>query len=263
MDVLGKNYGAYKEALMADGYDALLRKNHLQDGDIQRFVEDVTSVPAPAFIVWERWLTEKAYHELENLCMLLDVQSKPAAGFLTIKGELNSQGLFDMGMFPHIAPGGHTLDEAMRQKMEAVLGTPVCATPVDVPATLDRGAFRNVLLWNVLGTELPQDIANQVTKADFALLQTAYLPENADVFDVILPANLPEEVSGTYTDTAKVPHNFVTEAENILDYNNLQQIAKIAESFGFTFPDNKDEVFLEYISFMEAGCHSSERHFFR
>ena len=263
VDVLGKNYGEYKEALMADDYNALLRKNRLQESDIQQFVEDVISVPAPAFIVWERWLTEKAYHELENLCMLLDVQSKPATGFLTIKGELNSQGLFDMGLFPHVAPGGHTLDDAMRQKMEAVLGTNVCAAPVDVSATLDRAAFRNVLLWNVLGTELPQDIANQVTKADFALLQTAYLPENADVFDVILPANLPEEVSGTYTDTAKVPHNFVTEAENILDYNNLQQIAKIAESFGFTFPDNKDEVFLEYISFMEAGCHSSERHFFR
>jgi predicted molibdopterin-dependent oxidoreductase YjgC len=94
-------------------------------------------------------------------------------------------------------------------------------------------------------------------------LQTAYLPKNADAFDVILPANLPEEVSGTYTDTAKVPHNFMAEAENILEYNNLQQIAKIAERFGHTFPDNKDEVFLEYISFMEAGCHSSERHFFR
>jgi hypothetical protein len=55
----------------------------------------------------------------------------------------------------------------------------------------------------------------------------------------------------------------VSEAGNILEYNNLQQIAKIAESFGFTFPGSKDEVFLEYISFMEAGCHSSERHFFR
>ena len=263
VEVLGKNYGAYKQALLADDYDALLRKNNLQDTDIQLFVEELLAVPAPAFIVWERWLTEAACHELENLCMLLDVQSKPASGFLTIKGELNSQGLFDLGLFPHIAPGGHALDEAMRQKMETVLGTPVCAAPVDVPAALDRAAFRNVLLWNTLGAELPQDIANQVDKADFALLQTACLPENAAVFDVILPANLPEEVSGTYTDTAKVPHNFVAEAENILEYNNLQQIAKIAESFGFTFPDNKDEVFLEYISFMEAGCHSSERHFFR
>ena len=263
VEVLGKNYAAYKQALMADDYEALLQKNNLQNVDIQIFVKDLLTFSTPAFIVWERWLTEAACHELENLCMLLDVQSKPASGFLTIKGELNSQGLFDMGLFPHIAPGGHALDEAMRQKMETVLGTPVCATPVDVPATIDRAAFRNVLLWNALDIELPQDIVNQVAKADFALLQTAYLPENADAYDVILPANLPEEVSGMYTDTAKVPHNFVAEAENILEYNNLQQIAKIAERFGHTFPDNKDEVFLEYISFMEAGCHSSERHFFR
>lgn len=264
VEVLGKNYGTYKEALLADDYDALLQKNHLQDSDIQRFVEDVTSIPAPAFIVWERWLTEKAYHELENLCMLLDIQSKPASGFLTIKGELNSQGLFDMGMFPHIAPGGHKMTEKRQEKMAEVLGVPVCAEPIDVPAALDRTAFRNVLLWNALGAEIPQDIANQVDKAEFSVLQTVYLPDNADCYDVILPANLPEEISGTYTDTTKVPHRYVAENCNLLEYNNLQQIAKLADTFGFdTFPQTPDEVFLEYISFMEAGCHSAERHFFR
>ena len=264
VEALGKNYGPYKQALMADDYEALLRKNDLQDSDIKLFVEDLLTVPAPAFIVWERWLTEKAYHELENLCMLLDVQSKPAAGFITIKGELNSQGLFDMGMFPHIAPGGHTMDDSMRQKMEAVLGTAVCATPVDVAATLDCGGFRNVLIWNALNVELPKDVVNQLDKAEFSVLHSAYMPDNADLYSVILPANLPEELSGTYTDTAKVPHQYVSENDNMLEYNNLQQIAKLAEAFGCApFPQTPDEVFLEYISFMEAGCHSAERHFFR
>lgn len=264
VEVLGKNYGTYKEALLADDYDALLQKNNLQDADIQTFVDDLVKIPAPAFLVWERWLTEGAYHELENLCMLLDVQSKPAAGFLTIKGELNSQGLFDMGMFPHISPGGHKMTEKRQEKMAEVLGVPVCAEPIDVPAALDRTAFRNVLLWNALGAEIPQDIANQVDKAEFSVSQTVYLPDNADCYDVILPANLPEEISGTYTDTTKVPHRYVAENCNLLEYNNLQQIAKLADTFGFdTFPQTPDEVFLEYISFMEAGCHSAERHFFR
>ena len=263
VEALGKNYGPYKQALMTDDYETLLRKNDLQDSDIKLFVEDLLTVPAPAFIVWERWLTEKAYHELENLCMLLDVQSKPAAGFITIKSELNSQGLFDMGMFPHIAPGGHTMDDSMRQKMEAVLGTAVCATPVDVADTLDCGGFRNVLIWNALNVELPKDVVNQLDKAEFSVLHSAYMPDNADLYSVILPANLPEELSGTYTDTAKVPHDFVSDVNNPLEYNNLQQLAELAERFGHTFPNNKDEIFLEYISFMEAGCHSAERHFFR
>ena len=263
VEALGKNYGAYKQALLADDYEALLQKNNLQNAEIQRFVDDIIAIQAPAFIVWERWLTEKAYHELENLCMLLDIQSKPASGFLTIKGELNSQGLFDMGMFPHIAPGGHTMNDERRRKLEAVLQTPVCAQPIDLPDTLDRTAFRNVLLWNALNVKIHQDIVNQLDKAEFTVLHSAYMPDNADLYSAILPANLPEELSGTYTDTAKVPHNFVAEAGNVLEYNNLQQIAKIAELFGFAFPGSKDEVFLEYISFMEAGCHSAERHFFR
>ena len=263
VDVLGKNYGAYKQALMADDYNALLQKNGLQDIDIQTFVDDLITVPAPAFIVWERWLTEAAYHELENLCMLLDVQSKPAAGFLTIKGELNSQGLFDMGMFPHIAPGGHKKTAERQEKMASLWQSPVCADPIDVAATLDRCGFRNVLLWNALNVALPEDIANQVDKADFSLLQTAYLSEDSDRYDVILPANLPEEVSGTYTDTAKVPHQYVAEKESVLECNNLQQLARLASLWGSSFLQTFDEIFLEYISFMEAGCHSSERHFFK
>ena len=263
VDVLGKNYGAYKQTLMADDYNALLQKNYLQDTDIQIFVNDLVKIPAPAFIVWERWLTEAAYHELENMCMLLDVQSKPAAGFLTIKGELNSQGLFDMGFFPNVAPGGHKMTVQRQEKMALLWQTPVCAEPIDVATTIESSGFRNVLIWNALNVNLSQDIVNQISNADFAVLQTACLPENANMYDIILPANLPEEISGTYTDTAKVPHNFITESDNILEYNNLQQIVEIAERLGLQFPSNKDDIFLEYISFMEAGCHSGERHFFK
>ena len=263
VDVLGKNYDAYKHALIADDYEGLLRKNNLQNADIESFVNGLLAVSAPAFIVWERWLTESAYHELENLCMLLDIQSKPATGFLTIKGELNSQGLYDMGLFPDIAPGGHAMNAERRRKMEMELQTSVCDEPVDVADTIDHTGFRNVLLWNPLNTEIPQDVVNQVDKADFTMLHTAFLRDNVDHYDVILPANLPEELSGTFTDTAKTPHNFVSEINNPLEYNNLQQIVKIAERFGHNFPSNKDDIFLEYISFMEAGCHSGERHFFK
>ena len=263
VDVLGKNYGAYKQALMADDYESLLRKNNLQNIDIQLFVDDLVKIPAPAFIVWERWLTETAYHELENMCMLLDVQSKPASGFLTIKGELNSQGLFDMGVFPHIAPGGHKMTAEQREKMSTMWQLPVCAEPVEVADTLDRAGFRNVLLWNALNVELPQDIVNQVDKAVFSVLQTAFFPDNADRYDVILPADLSEELSGTYTDTAKVPHQYVAEKGSGLECNNLQQLSRLASLFGCSFPQTSDEIFLEYISFMEAGCHSSERHFFK
>jgi len=263
VEVLGKNYGIYKNALMEDDYDALLKKNNLQHADIQSFVDDLITVHAPAFLVWERWLTASAYHELENMCMLLDIQSKPAAGFLTIKGELNSQGLYDMGLFPHIAPGGHHMDEEARHKMEAVFQAAVCTESVDVASVIDGPGFRNVILWNALGSDIAEDILHNVRKAEFSLLHTSYLPGNAELYDVILPANLPEEVSGSYTDTAKVPHNYESEIDNPLEYNNIGQLFGLAKAFGIQFPSDKDEAFLEFISFMEAGCHSAERHYFK
>ena len=155
------------------------------------------------------------------------------------------------------------MDEEARHKMEAVFQAAVCTESVDVASVIDGPGFRNVILWNALGSDIAEDILHNVRKAEFSLLHTSYLPDNAELYDVILPANLPEEVSGSYTDTAKVPHNYESEIDNPLEYNNIGQLFGLAKAFGIQFPSDKDEAFLEFISFMEAGCHSAERHYFK
>ena len=260
---LGKNYEQYKSAILKENLQNLLIKNKLQISDIQTFVKSLISKFNPIFIVWERFLTADAYHEIENLCMLLEFQSKPAAGFITIKGDINSQGLFDMGFFPNISPGGEILNSSTAQKMEKIYGTKACTEYINIESAISQQKFKNVLLWNCTNHILDDCILNQVKNCEFSVLHTAFLPDNATDFDIILPANLPNELSGTYTDTSKVPHNFEVEDSKDLEYNNLEQISEIAKRFNQNFSSNRVEIFLEYISFMTAGCHSAKRHFFR
>lgn len=69
------------------------------------------------------------------------------------------------------------------------------------------------------------------------------MSEECDLFDIILPANLPEELSGTYTDSAKVPHNFEIEENKTIEFNNLQQLTLLSEHFNVKLSSNKDEIF--------------------
>lgn len=258
---LGKNYSQYKTSLLTENLDDYLQKLNLNNTDIQRFTDYLLNYKAPAFLIWELLLSQKAYHELENLCMLIEIQSKPAAGFLCIKPDINSQGLYDMGFFSHISPGGLPLQSA-KSSIESVFNSQFCSTEIDILDKISNSNFKNMLLWNASLKDISQDILSQVEKSDFSVLHSAYYPHYNQKFNIVLPANLPEEISGVYTDSAKIPHNYTCD-ENKLKYNNLQQLSQIAKLFGLELSDNNEEIFLEYISFMPRGCNSAQRHFFK
>lgn len=260
---LGKNYQTYRDKILSEDPQSLLDANGLQKQDIISFVETVMQTEAPVFIAWERFLDERAAFELENLCMLLDIQAKPSTGFLCIKAELNSQGLFDMGMFPNICVGGLPFDEDNTQIMHDLYQTDVQTQPVDLGTLIEQKAFKQCCIFNATGSSIPLEITEQMKNARFSMLHTAFWDETTTDFNLLLPAALPEESAGTYTDTTRTPHNNKPEADCPLPLNNLQQLAQLLKRFGISSPDDASNIFLEYISFFKGGCRSKFRHFFR
>lgn len=260
---LGKNYGSYKQALMLDDYARLLESNGLQETDIQKFANMIIEAEAPVFVIWERMLDERGIIELENMCMLLDIQAKPSTGFLSIKSDFNSQGLFDMGLFPTQSIGGRVMDSESVQLMESIFEHPVVSAPIKVDEQLQQKAFVNCLLFNATGVVLPEEVVAQVRSASFSMLQTAFWDEQTADFDLIMPASLPEEANGTYTDSTRTAHVNSPEKECPLQMNTLQQLSAMGERFGLKKMTNHNDIFLEYLSFIQTGCRSKYRHFFR
>ena len=260
---LGKNYESYKKALLAEDSQALLEVNHLTDKDIRDFADPLLRAEAPVFIIWERLLDERGIIELENLCMLLDIQAKPSSGFLCLKAELNSQGLYDMGMFPGICVGGEPFDDANKKRMQEIYGQSIFTDPVDLPKRIENRDFAQCFIFNATGTETPAEIIEAVKASTFSVLQTAYWTDTCDYFDLVLPASLPEESDGTYTDSTRAAHNSKADTPCPLPCNNLQLFSLWSEQFGLGKLDTASDVFLEYISFFQGGCRSDLRHFFR
>lgn len=260
---LGKNYDEYKMHILEDDYDALLAANCLKDGDIASFATMLLEAQAPVFLVWERLLDARGVIELENLCMLLDIQAKPASGFLCLKAEINSQGLHDMGIFPDVCVGGRPMDENSCQLLRDICQKEVTTAPVDIPARLAVKDFKGCVIFNGTGAPLPVEVLEQVRSCAFSVLHTARWDGVSADFDMLLPAALPDEVYGTFTDSTRVPHTSVPAANNPLSFDNLQQLSRISELLGLSPLEDSSKIFLEYVSFFQGGCRSELRHFFR
>lgn len=260
---LGKDFDTYKQKILLEDYQKLLDANHLTPEEAASFIQTVLKAEAPVFLVWERFLDERGIIELENLCMLLDIQAKPSTGFLSIKADLNSQGLYDMGMFPDVCVGGRKMDDESIALMKDIYRQDVHTSPIDIEKGLEENAFTHVLIFNSTNVSLPEPLKNQIKRCAFSMLQTAYEEKaNAD-FDLILPASLPDEVSGTFTDSTRTPHNSKPAHGCPVSLNTIEQLSTLGTAFGLEPLTNPTDIFLEYASFFQGGCRSKYRHFFR
>ncbi|MBR4918494.1 MAG: hypothetical protein IKZ52_04675 [Bacteroidales bacterium] len=260
---LGKNFEAYKKQILMDDGTQLLASNQLTEEEIRAFAEQLLRDEAPVFVMWERFLDKRGVIELENLCMLLDIQAKPSSGFLCLKAELNSQGLFDMGLFPDICVGGEPFDDGNRQLMEELYGQPAHTASLDLSTHIATHDFDQCYLFNATGADTPQDIMETAKHCSWSVLQTAYWDDKPEAFDLILPASMPEECDGTFTDSARAAHTSKADATCPIAVNNIKLFSNIGTQFGLPKLDNATDVFMEYISFFKGGCRSKLRHFFR
>lgn len=263
VDGLGKDYEAYKTTILQQDVNELLKPNNLTLQDVAEMIEMLRSSQAPVFVIWERLLDERGIIEVENLSMLLDIQAKPSSGFLSVKADLNSQGLFDMGIFPQVCVGGLPFSDENIGLMRNLYGKDVVTESVDVESVLRQHAFANCFIWNSTGEIIPGEVLAAVQDAMFSVLQTAEVESGDALFDLILPASLPAEVEGSFTDSARIPHNSKPAESCPVEYNNMQLISALGEPFGLASLNTASEAFLEYISFMKGGCRSKYRHFFR
>jgi predicted molibdopterin-dependent oxidoreductase YjgC len=143
---------------------------------------------------------------LLNLLLLTGNLGKRGAGMNLFRGLNNEQGACDAGALPHQLPGGCPVtDAAARAQVADVWGVEPPAEPG--PTELDlvrafggeiRGAF--VLGENPAVTKLDsQGVARGLQSLDFLLVQDVTHTETTAHADVVLPAGIWSEKSGTVT----------------------------------------------------------------
>lgn len=257
---LGKNYAPYQEALMKEDYVKLLSQANSTEAELIRFTETILREDTPVLVFREQAFSSRAIKEMINFAMLIEIQTKTGSGLIGIKESINSQGLFDMGIFPSLCPGGEIWNEEHKKLAESLWQTSIVCAPTDVYRNLQQGKYQNVILFGNKG--IPDTFQSLIHAIPFKVNHTTRIEKTDTWADIILPASELEETGGSYTDSTRMAHPVTSTQTCPIALNNLAQFSLLGERFGLPKLDNKDDIFLEYVSFFHAGCKSASRHYF-
>ncbi|WP_256687088.1 molybdopterin oxidoreductase family protein [Halococcus qingdaonensis] len=192
---------------------------------------------------------------LLNLLLVTGNLGKRGAGMNLFRGLNNEQGACDAGALPHQLPGGRSVtDSAARAQVTDVWGVEPPAEPGPTELDLVRGFGSEVRGAFVLGenpavTKLDrQGVARGLRSLDFLLVQDVTHTETTAHADIVLPAAVWSEKTGTVTNLDRqVQRTRVLESPPGAARSDLEILCALGERLvgdGFGY-ENPREVFDE------------------
>jgi formate dehydrogenase major subunit len=245
---------AYKAKLLAENFTTLLANAGVTEEQVATFAVEFNNELNAILIFSEKACSSTVSKELFNLAMITGKLGKTASGLIALKEKNNSQGIFDMGVSPHLGIGGQPLNEAgYTERLAAKWKTaPAAAGEAScLKGQLDDLKIRNFFIFgeDPLGcaTDKPS-VAKILDSASFTLVQDYFMTETAAAADLILPACFPAETGGTYTNAQKVIQSFEAVMTPGVEKTSLQQFAGMLNEFGMESPAGPGDILMEAVS---------------
>ncbi|OPY76952.1 MAG: Formate dehydrogenase H [Syntrophorhabdus sp. PtaU1.Bin153] len=183
---------------------------------------------------------EKSHNDLKalgNLMMLTGRVGKPGNGIIVLRDFANSQGLLDMGVNTGYLPGNvRPENTAGVAALSGLWGTDLKTvfTPVDLKEQLEKEAIKALVIFGEDPLYLTSNL-RFTGGAEFTVVVDSFMTSTATEADVVLPASLPTETSGSYTACDRRVQSFPRIFEPKTGMETWQVIAKLAEELGSPF----------------------------
>jgi formate dehydrogenase major subunit len=253
------DYEDYKSKLLAEDFDELFEKSGVCCIDelaelAKRFNNENNAV----LVFSEKEMSSNVSFELQNLAIITGKLGKTAQGIVVVKEKNNSQGIMDMGACHKVAPGFQPFDDPqVVDKLRKKWNTP------DVPANINspykllmEHKLKNVFVFgeDPVGCALNKpEVTGWFEKVDFVVVQDYFLTDTAKNADLVLPASLPFEIGGSFTNTQKHIIKFEKEMEPAMEKTSPQQLIDLMEKFGLnSFSDMEGALWEAFTLFPPA-----------
>lgn len=286
-----KGFEEYKSELLKENFDTLCQKASNCKECIIEFAEAYNNEMNAILIFSEKEISANTSVELYNLAMITGKLGKTSNGLISLKEKCNAQGVFDMGACQNIGVGGVPLtDSELQQKLKETWH--VGELPVDnsnkIYTLLEEGMIKNFFIFGEDPADcanVPDAVRNWFDNADFIMVQDYFMTETAKYANLILPASLPFETGGSFTNAQRIIQTF-EKASNYkpkVEKNNIDQLIGIMNNFApqsvtcaedvmaeviSLLPENsKEELSLKYTSvsgnyrFFKYGCDAIAKRF--
>ncbi len=232
------DFEKYKEKILAEDYSKLIEDSGLDKNTIEKFADKYNKEQNAILLFSETNISGNEASEIRNLALLCGKLGKTASGLICLKEKNNSQGLWDMGINPQTTCGSrNVMDPDVKSSLSKTWKVEDLAANVnkDTLSMLQKGEIKNMFVFgeDPVGCAVsPEEIEAWFNNCDFTLVQDYFMTETAKMADLILPASLPMEMSGTFTNTQRIVQEFNQTRASSLQLDAPEQLIKLAETFG-------------------------------
>lgn len=252
-----KGFDKYKKELLSDNYYELCKAACDCNGKcIEEFAEKFNKEINAVLIFSERQISQQTAQELKNLAMITGKLGKTSSGIIALKEKNNAHGLFDMGVRPKTGIGLQEISNSnLISKLKEKWGVKSVPKPNDgcFNDKFFNGDFSTILIFgeDPIGTSGENKaITNALSKAEFVMVQDAFMTETAKQANLILPATLWYETGGSFTNTQRVIQAFEAGLKPKIEKTNVQQLIELLKAFGLNGLNEIEDVRDEALSLL-------------
>ena len=212
------DYETFKANL--EDYTIYAEKAGVDAKTIEKFAKEYDNEQNAILIYSEKYISSNCSTELYNLANITGKLGKTASGLISLKEKNNSHGLFD----------NNCINEKTGENWMA-------------------GKIKNVFVFgeDPAGCAINTDKC-QIGNFDFLMVQDYFLTETAKKADLILPASLPTETGGSFTNTQRVLQSFEVVFTPKVEQVNHEQLLALISKFAKCQLETLDDIFLEAAS---------------
>ncbi len=250
-------FDQYKKSVLQADYQELVANSGLNREDIETFAKDFNNQLDVITITTEINLDGETLQEIKNLNLITGKYNRQNSGMILLKEKNNANGIKDMGISPAWLPGHKTLENNLDSFKETWKIKELSGRINSIAQILNNGSYSNIFIFgeDPVGTAFHREnVEKWLQNAAFIMVQDYFLTETVKYADLILPATLPFETGGSYTNTQGILQEFNQEANFIND--NSFYLIDLLKSFGQNsyedFVDVRKEIF-SIISENNAG----------
>ena len=256
-----ENFDTYSKFLLKENFAEIVEKSGIANIDaLIDFAKDFNSQHGAVIIFSEREVSANTSTELRNLAMLTGKLGKTASGLIALKEKNNAQGLLDMGISPEYFVGNQFINNQVSEELQQFWKTDFLTSKInnDLFSFIQENCNLNLFIFgeDPLGCAVEvSEIEDALNNVDFLVVQDYFLTETAKTANLILPASLPFEIGGSFTNSLKIIQQIDKVADFQLspEFDSYSQLFQLLQKFGFDNLNSLEDVTNEIIALLSKA----------
>lgn len=235
------NIDIFRNKMQAQNLVSLVEKAGISVEVLNELVAEYNRETNAVVIFSEKGVSAASAIEIRNLSLLTGKSGKTASGIVALKEAANAQGLFDTG-----CALSYGIEKAISEKRAGRKDCPESGI-ADISLNLYQSLKNNEIHLAFIVGEDPvgcaknPEVAKLLEGCNYTVVMDYFMTPTAQQADLILPASLPFEIGGSYTNARREINVFESALPSKVNMDSLKQFSRIMYKLGINSVQTAEE----------------------